>query len=110
MGTFLRGRSIPAPPGHRVVRLSHRVSGTARMSKSSKGEGPMQPVKLLERAAGTAVHAIRHPISSAAYAAGMARGLAGAAVHGAMVKGHDPDAGHVPAQRAGSPGGPGPAP
>ena len=46
-------------------------------------------MKLLERAAGTAVHAVRHPISSAAYAAGIARGLAGAAVHGVLVHGHD---------------------
>jgi hypothetical protein len=49
----------------------------------------MEPVKLLERAAGTAVHAVRHPISSAAYAAGIARGLAGAAVHGVLVHGRD---------------------
>ncbi|WP_457109756.1 hypothetical protein [Marmoricola sp. URHA0025 HA25] len=53
-------------------------------------------MKLLERAAGTAVHAVRHPISSAAYAAGLARGLAGAALHGTMVKGHDPEAGAPP--------------
>lgn len=66
----------------------------------------MHPVKLLERAASSAAHAIRHPISSAAYAAGVARGLAGAALHGAMVDGHDPDAGrpdagahHLPTQR-----------
>jgi hypothetical protein len=70
----------------------------------------MQPVKLIERAASTAVHTVRHPISSVAYAAGIARGLAGAAVHGALVKGHDPEAGPapVPTQRkeptaAGSP-------
>jgi hypothetical protein len=42
----------------------------------------MHPVKLLERAATTAAHTVRHPISSAAYAAGIARGLAGAAIHG----------------------------
>ena len=42
----------------------------------------MHPVKLLERAASTAAHTVRHPISSAAYAAGIARGLAGAAIHG----------------------------
>jgi hypothetical protein len=64
----------------------------------------MEPVKLLERAAGRAAHAIRHPISSAAYAAGIARGLAGAVVHGATVRGHDPEAGpgpgHVPTQRS----------
>lgn len=38
----------------------------------------MQPVKLLERAAGGAAQAIRHPIASAAYGAGIVRGLAGA--------------------------------
>jgi hypothetical protein len=66
----------------------------------------MHPVKLLERAASGAAHAIRHPISSAAYAAGMARGLAGAALHGATVNGHDPGARrtsdttpHMPTQR-----------
>ena len=53
----------------------------------------MHPVKLIGRATGTAVHTIRHPISSAAYAAGLARGLAGAAVHGTLVKRHDADAG-----------------
>ena len=42
----------------------------------------MHPVKLLERAATTAVHTVRHPISTAAYAAGIARGLAGAAIDG----------------------------
>jgi hypothetical protein len=46
----------------------------------------MHPVKLLERAATTAAHTVRHPISSAAYAAGIARGLAGAAIH--VVGGH----------------------
>ena len=66
----------------------------------------MHPVKLLESAASGAAHAIRHPISSAAYAAGIARGLAGAALHGATVDGHDSDVGgtdarpsHMPAQR-----------
>jgi hypothetical protein len=49
----------------------------------------MEPVKLLGRAAGTAAQAVRHPISSAAYAAGMARGLAGAAVHGVLVRGRE---------------------
>jgi hypothetical protein len=52
----------------------------------------MQPVKLLERAA----HAARHPISSAAYAAGVARGLAGAAIHGALVPGRDDRATSTP--------------
>jgi hypothetical protein len=56
----------------------------------------MEPVKLLERAAGTAVHVVRHPIASVAYAAGLARGLAGAAVHGVTVTGHDPEAGETP--------------
>jgi hypothetical protein len=58
----------------------------------------MDPVKLLERVAGTATRVVRHPIASAAYAAGLARGLASAAVHGVTVTGHDPDAGHVPGQ------------
>lgn len=64
----------------------------------------MGPVKLFERAASTAAHALRHPVSSAAYAAGLARGLAGAALHGATVTGHDPEAGHapIPTQRTGS--------
>lgn len=68
----------------------------------------MHPVKLLERAASGAAHAIRHPISSTAYAAGVARGLAGAALHGRTADGHDPDLGssdarahHMPAQRRG---------
>lgn len=62
----------------------------------------MEPVKLLERAASTAVHTIRHPIASVAYVTGMARGLAGAVIHGATVSGHDPHAGPqpVPPQRA----------
>jgi hypothetical protein len=61
----------------------------------------MEPVKLLERAASGAAHAIRHPISSAAYAAGIVRGLAGVAMHGATERGHHPVAGthHVPTQR-----------
>ena len=61
----------------------------------------MGPVKLIERAAGTALHAVRHPVSSAAYAAGMARGLAGAVFHGVTFSGHDPEAGAqpVPTQR-----------
>lgn len=64
----------------------------------------MQPVKLLGRAASTAIHTLRHPISSAAYTAGMARGLVGAAVHGITVTGHDDEAGRaaVPSQRAAS--------
>ena len=61
----------------------------------------MEPVKLLERAASTAAHAVRHPISSAAYAAGIVRGLAGAAVHGVRAhgEGHDSTAGELPTQR-----------
>ena len=61
----------------------------------------MGPVKLLGRAASTAIHTMRHPIASTAYAAGMARGLAGAVLHGATVTGHDPEAGPrpVPTQR-----------
>lgn len=61
----------------------------------------MGPVKLIERAASTAVHAVRHPVSSAAYAAGLARGLAGAVLHGVTVSGHDAEAGPrpVPTQR-----------
>jgi hypothetical protein len=61
----------------------------------------MGPVKLIERAAGTAFHAARHPISSVSYAAGMARGLVGAVLHGATVTGHDSEAGQrpVPTQR-----------
>jgi hypothetical protein len=55
-----------------------------------EGMGLMEPVKLLERAASGAVHAVRHPISSTAYAVGVVRGLAGAAVHGVTVGGHDP--------------------
>jgi hypothetical protein len=63
----------------------------------------MEPVKLLERAAARAAHAVRHPISTGAYAAGIARGLAGAVIHGATVRGHDPEAGqsHIPTQRSG---------
>jgi len=65
----------------------------------------MQPVKLIERAAGTAAQALRHPIASAAYAAGLARGLAGAALHGATIPGREPEPArtstppHVPTQR-----------
>ena len=59
----------------------------------------MGPVKLIERAAGTAFHAVRHPVSSAAYAAGLARGLAGVVLHGVTATGHDSDAGSVPTQR-----------
>lgn len=66
----------------------------------------MHTVKLFERAATGAAHTLRHPISSAAYAVGIVRGLAGAALHGTTVDEHDPDAGHpttsplhVPAQR-----------
>jgi hypothetical protein len=47
----------------------------------------------------TTLHTVRHPISSAAYAAGVARGLAGLVLHGATVTGHDPEAGPVPTQR-----------
>jgi hypothetical protein len=67
----------------------------------------MHPVKLLERATSAAVHTLRHPISSAAYTAGMARGLVGAALHGASGRGAGerepatPSA--VPTQRAESP-------
>ena len=50
--------------------------------------GLMEPVKVLERAASTAAHAVRHPISSTAYAVGIVRGLAGAAIHGAAVRRH----------------------
>jgi hypothetical protein len=65
----------------------------------------MHPVKLLERATSTAVHALRHPVASAAYTAGMARGLVGAALHGATTTGHDTEAGRttVPPQRAAAP-------
>jgi hypothetical protein len=61
----------------------------------------MEPVKLLERAATSAAHAVRHPISSASHAAGVVRGLAGAAIHGTSVRAHDAGAGthHVPTQR-----------
>lgn len=62
----------------------------------------MHPVKLLERATSTAVHALRHPVSSAAYTAGMARGLVGVVFHGATATGHAVEVGRatVPAQRA----------
>ena len=65
----------------------------------------MHPVKLLERAASTAAHTVRHPLSSAAYTVGIARGLVGAALHGATTTGHDPEAGPrpVPAQRSTAP-------
>ena len=61
----------------------------------------MGPVKLIERATSSAVHAVRHPVSSVAYAAGLARGLAGAVLHGVTVTGRDAEAGapSVPAQR-----------
>lgn len=77
----------------------------------------MRPVKLLEsaastavhaagtavHAAGTAVHTVRHPISAAAYATGLARGLVGV-LHG----GHD---GHGDtASGAGAETGPRPVP
>jgi hypothetical protein len=52
----------------------------------------MQPVKLLERAAGTAFHAVRHPVSTASYAVGIARGLAGAAIQ--VARPHGQPAGH----------------
>jgi hypothetical protein len=45
----------------------------------------MHPVKLLERAASTAAHTVRHPIATTAYAAGIARGLAGTAINGAKL-------------------------
>ena len=48
----------------------------------------MEPVKLLGRAATGTAHAVRHPISSAAYAFGIVRGLAGAAIHGTAVRRH----------------------
>jgi hypothetical protein len=88
-----------ATAGHldRVTGLTHNRSGTGQVLHPSK-EGPMEPVKLLERVAGTAARTVRHPIASAAYAAGFARGIAGAAVHGVTVTGHDPEAGQVPAQ------------
>ncbi|HET6167461.1 MAG TPA: hypothetical protein VFE07_11590 [Marmoricola sp.] len=69
----------------------------------------MDPVKQLERAAGTAAHAIRHPLAATAYAAGVVRGLAQAGMR--TLAGHDPadtptgaasgpaSAPHVPAQR-----------
>jgi hypothetical protein len=64
----------------------------------------MHPVKLLERATSTAFHAVRHPVSSAAYTAGLARGLVGAAIHGATGGGHEQAApSPVPTQRAESP-------
>jgi hypothetical protein len=66
----------------------------------------MNPVKLLERAAGTAVHVVRHPIASASFAAGIARGLASAAVHGVTVTGHDPEAGTLPEESTGDLTGP----
>jgi len=56
----------------------------------------MEPVKLLERAATGTAHAVRHPISSAAYAFGIVRGLTGAVVSGATITGHDPGAGPSP--------------
>jgi hypothetical protein len=49
----------------------------------------MEPVKLLERAAGGAAHALRHPIASAAYAAGLATGLAGAGLRAVTGRGQD---------------------
>ena len=65
----------------------------------------MHPVKLIERAASTAAHTLRHPLSSAAYSVGIARGLVGAALHGATTTGHDPEAGPrpVPTQRSTAP-------
>ena len=65
----------------------------------------MHPVKLLERATSSAVHALRHPVSSAAYTAGMARGLVGAVLHSAAATADDTEAGRttVPAQRAATP-------
>jgi hypothetical protein len=63
----------------------------------------MEPVKMLERTASKAVHAVRHPIASAAYAAGLARGFASVVIHGVRDRGHDSEAGrpHVPRQRLG---------
>src|SRR3954452_559898 len=78
-------------PGSRVYRPPPRA--LTRLEHSPPERKAMHPVKLIGRATGTAVHTIRHPISSAAYAAGLARGLAGAAVHGTLVKRHDPAAG-----------------
>lgn len=43
----------------------------------------MHTVKLFERAATGAAHTLRHPISSAAYAAGIVRGLASAGIRAA---------------------------
>jgi hypothetical protein len=61
----------------------------------------MEPVKLLERAAGGTAHALRHPIASAAYAAGLARGLAGAGLRAFARRGHEerPASPHVVPQR-----------
>jgi hypothetical protein len=61
----------------------------------------MGPVKLIERATSSAVHAVRHPVSSAAYAAGVARGVVGVVLHGVTAAGHDRDAGapSVPERR-----------
>jgi hypothetical protein len=61
----------------------------------------MGPVKLIERATSSAVHAVRHPVSSVAYAAGVARGLAGVVLHGVRVTDHDVETGapSVPSQR-----------
>lgn len=63
----------------------------------------MHPVKFVGWTARTTLHAVRHPISSTAYAAGMARGLAGAVIHGTTATGHAPDTGlrSVPTQREG---------
>jgi hypothetical protein len=61
----------------------------------------MEPVKLLERAAGGAVNAVRHPVASASYAVGMLRGLAVAGMRAASGHRHDDavHAPHVPTQR-----------
>jgi hypothetical protein len=58
-------------------------------------------VKLLERAASTAVHTVRHPISTASYAVGIARGVAGAAIQVARPhrgSGSDSTSARVPEQ------------
>ena len=71
----------------------------------------MHPVKMFGWTARTTLHTVRHPISSAAYAAGVARGLAGVVLHGATATGHDPDTGPrpMPTQReAGTPASSGP--
>jgi hypothetical protein len=79
--------------------LLPRVSGTARETDVVEGKVPMQPVKLIERAAGTAAHALKHPIASAAYAAGLARGFAAAAIHGGSATGREREHGRTSTPR-----------